>query len=611
MKKLTLPLLIGGALLAQSALGADTPRAVSYLTSWGGVGVESVETLKEVTANTLLLSFGGWDENGNISTSDNIAAMPSYDPWFVQASAYSAWSQLKLEQPNKKIMVAFGGEKYESIWSYLESPQTRENLAQNMVKLLNTNFPVYKKNLKPGEMVGECLYTNWEGQCDMGVNQLAGTVQLDGVDFDFEKVARLTPEENDNVLAVAKRVRELLNASGSKKLISLTTYHVGADPDACQSNQVTDNCSFIEDSRSSHHGEALPLLTKGKDVFDFFNVMAYDAGTRFKYDVAMANYARAIGDKKKIVLGQTINDQWGPEGRFVESRDTNVKRAGWQAENGYGGFFIWTLGYNNQQLSLSQQVDYFNEMKDRADQMTGDRPDVDDIAPTAPANLKATDKGDIITLTWQPSSDKVGVTGYTIFRNGIQVGTATDTHWTDTNIELGGVIYRYTVKAHDAAGNLSDSSNTEEVQTGGVSDEAPAAPAGLSLVSAGETSLSIKWDSVSGAVKYHVSRDGMKISTVNNTQFSDSGLTAETEYRYTVVAENSKGKTSLASKVLNAKTKASVVTPEPEGEWKTGVTYKPGDLVSYKGKEYRCLQGHQAQSDWSPADALTLWQMIP
>jgi chitodextrinase len=610
MKKLTLPLLIGSALLAQSAFAADTQRAVSYFTSWGGINAESVDTLKEVSANTLLLSFGGWDANGNIASSDNIVGMPTYDPWYIQASAYSAWSQLKLAQPGKKMMVAFGGETYESMWAYLANPQTRETLAQNMVKLLQTNFPVYKKNLKPEEMVGECLHTNWDGKCDMGVNQLAGTVQLDGIDFDFEKVARLTPEENDNVLAVAKRVRELLNASGSKKLISLTTYHVGADPESCQSNTVTENCSFVESSRSSHHGEVLPLLTKGKEVFDFFNVMAYDAGPRFKYDVAMANYARAVGDKRKIVMGQTINSQWGPEGRFVESRQTNVNRAGWQAEQGYGGFFIWTLGANDQQQSLSQQVDYFNEMKQRADDMSGEGPDVDDIAPTAPTGLNLLENSKSITLTWQPSSDNVGVTGYAILRNGEPVGSATDTRWTDNNVELGGVIYRYAVKARDAAGNISGSSNVLEVKSVEVSDEAPAAPTGLSLVKAGETSLSIMWNSTSGAAKYHVLRDGVKVNTATGTQFADSGLTAGTTYSYTVIAENAKGQTSLASAVLKAKTQDSIITPEPEGEWKTGVNYKPGDVVRYKGEEYLCLQGHSSMAHWAPADVPALWQLI-
>ena len=625
MKKLTLPLLIGGALLAQSAFAAQEHYAVSYLTSWGGIGAGSVETLKDVKANTLLLSFGGWDANGNISSSDNIVSMPTYDPWYIQASAYSGWSGLKLARPGIKMMVAFGGETYESMWAYLASPQTRENLAQNLIKMLQTNYPVYQKNLKPEEMTGQCLHTNWSGACDMGVNQLAGTVQLDGIDFDFEKVARLTPEENDNVLAVAKRVRELLNASGSKKLISLTTYHVGADPVECQSNTVTENCSFTESSRSSHHGEVLPLLTKGKDVFDFFNVMAYDAGPNFKYDVAMANYARAVGDKSKIVIGQTINSQWGPEGRFVESRQTNVNRAGWQAENGYGGFFIWTLGANDQQKSLAQQVDYFNEMKERADLMSGDQPAEDVTSPTAPTDLRVMANDKTIMLVWQPSTDNVGVTGYSILRNGVPVGSTTDTRWTDTDVELGGVTYRYTVKARDAAGNLSEASNQVEVKTAPSPEAesvAPAAPDGLSLISAGETNVSIKWKGVTGAVKYQVLRDEIRVGTLAGTQFTDMGLKAATTYSYTVVAENAKGQMSPSSATLKVKTQASAVEPAPAPEpapepapspseaWKTGVNYKPGDIVSYKGKNYRCLQGHPSMAHWTPEATHSLWQVI-
>lgn len=609
MKKHTLSLLIGSALLTQSAFAAETPRAVTYFTSWG-IQPNSVEDMKEVKADTFLLSFGGWDQSGNISSSDNIVAVPKYDPWYINAPAYVAWSQLKLAQPNKKMMLALGGETYSGMWSYLDSPATREALAQNLVKLLNTNFPVYKKNLKPEEMVGECQGTNWEGKCDMSLYQNAGSVQLDGIDFDFEKTERVTAQENDNVLALAKRVRELLNAAGSKKLLSLTTYHVGADPVNCGDSAVTQDCSFVETARSSHHGEVLPLLTRGKDVFDFFNVMAYDAGPRFKYDVAMANYARAVGDKHKIVLGQTINSQWGPEGRFVESRQNNVNRAGWQAEQGYGGFFIWTLGASDQQLSISQQVDYFNEMKERADLLSPDVPE-DTLAPTAPAGLKVLNNSTTITLGWQPSSDNVGVVGYDIYRNDAKVGSSTNTQWTDNAVETGGVTYRYSVKAHDAANNISESSNVAEVETIKVDDERPAAPNGLSLVSSTETSLTVKWNAVSQAVKYHILRDGAELIIEDGTQFFDGGLLPGTTYRYQVVAENAKGQLSLPSTELKATTKKSDVKPTPEGEWKVGVNYKVGEVVTYKGQSYRCLQAHPSMAHWAPSDVPALWQRTP
>lgn len=609
MKKLTLSLLIGSALMAQSAFAAQTPRAVTYLTSWGNIQPGLVEDMKEVKADTFLLSFGGWDASGKISSSDNIVAVPQYDPWYINAPAYVVWSQLKLAQPEKKMMLALGGETYSSMWAYLNNEQTRETLAQNLVNLLNTNFPVYKKNLKPEEMVGECLGTNWEGKCDMTLYQKAGTVQLDGIDFDFEKSERVTPQENANLLDLAERVRNKLNAAGSKKLLSLTTYHVGADPEDCSNSAVTENCSFVETARSSHHGEVLPLLTQGKNVFDFFNVMAYDAGPRFKYDVAMANYARAVGDKSKIVLGQTINSQWGPEGRFVESRQNNVNRAGWQAEKGYGGFFIWTLGANDQQMSMPQQVDYFNEMKERADLMSPDRP-VDTVAPTEPTKLKVLENNTTVTLGWNASEDEVGVTGYDIYRDDAQVGTSTGLSWTDNDVVTSGVTYHYFVKARDAAGNVSKSSNVVEVKTIVVDEGLPGQPTGLEVVSKTENSLTVKWNAVDKAEKYRVLRDGKELLIEKGTQIYDTGLRAGTTYIYQVIAENAKGQ-SQASAPLKATTDEGTVTPGPEGEWKVGVNYKVGEVVTYEGKQYRCLQAHPSMAHWAPSMAPALWQPVP
>lgn len=367
MKKLTLPLLIGTALLALGAQAADQQRAISYFTSWGASDF-TAEHLKQSKMDTLMLSFGRWDTAGNISTSDALLKN-DYSRDYMEPT-YIAWTQTKLANPNMKMLLAFGGETFEYMWSDLASAANRETIAQGLVKLLNTGFPVYKKNLKPEEMVGDCLAHDYSGSgaCDMKSYQRAGTVYLDGIDFDYEKSARLTPEENDHLLKLAQRVKTLLGTN-SNKILSLTTYHVGADPVSCLENKTSD-CSFS--GGSIHFGEVLNLLQQSKGVFDFYNVMAYDAGQNFKYDVAMRNYANAVGDASKIVLGQTINDQWG-EGdiRWVESREKNVARAEWQAANNYGGFFVWTLGSNNQQLSVKDQVAYVAEMKDAADRGNG------------------------------------------------------------------------------------------------------------------------------------------------------------------------------------------------------------------------------------------------
>jgi streptogrisin C len=51
--------------------------------------------------------------------------------------------------------------------------------------------------------------------------------------------------------------------------------------------------------------------------------------------------------------------------------------------------------------------------------------------------------------------------------------------------------------------------------------------------------------------------------------------------------------------------------PETGGNtWAAGTVYAPGDVVTHRGERYRCLQGHQAQTGWSPPHVAALWQKV-
>jgi chitodextrinase len=92
-------------------------------------------------------------------------------------------------------------------------------------------------------------------------------------------------------------------------------------------------------------------------------------------------------------------------------------------------------------------------------------PPTDTQAPTAPTALKATaSNATTVALTWTASTDNVGVTGYQIFRGGTQVGTSTTTAYTDSGLTAS-TAYSYTVKATDAAGNVSAASSAVSVTT--------------------------------------------------------------------------------------------------------------------------------------------------
>lgn len=95
----------------------------------------------------------------------------------------------------------------------------------------------------------------------------------------------------------------------------------------------------------------------------------------------------------------------------------------------------------------------------------GTPPSADTTAPTTPTNVSGTAiSSSQINLSWIASTDNVGVSNYTIFRNGNQVGTTNTTTHSDTGLSAS-TTYVYTVSASDAAGNISSPSTGAGVAT--------------------------------------------------------------------------------------------------------------------------------------------------
>ncbi len=92
-------------------------------------------------------------------------------------------------------------------------------------------------------------------------------------------------------------------------------------------------------------------------------------------------------------------------------------------------------------------------------------PPTDTMAPSTPGGLTAVaaNSGEV-DLAWGASTDDVGVAGYTVYRNGAAVGTATGTSYADGGLAAGGT-YSYTVDAYDAAGNHSAQSTVASATT--------------------------------------------------------------------------------------------------------------------------------------------------
>jgi parallel beta-helix repeat protein len=91
----------------------------------------------------------------------------------------------------------------------------------------------------------------------------------------------------------------------------------------------------------------------------------------------------------------------------------------------------------------------------------------DTEAPTAPTGVAATAVSAArVHVSWTAATDNVGITGYTVYRDGAPVGTvgATTLTFSDTTV-AGATTYSYTVDAFDAVGNHSAESAAAAVTT--------------------------------------------------------------------------------------------------------------------------------------------------
>ena len=110
----------------------------------------------------------------------------------------------------------------------------------------------------------------------------------------------------------------------------------------------------------------------------------------------------------------------------------------------------------------------------------------------------------------------MGVTGYKVFRNGTQVGTATNTSYQDTGLS-GGATYSYAVAAYDAAGNTSAQSSSVSVTTPAPTTvSAPAvainSPSNGSVLN-GSANIAVAANSANGIASITITADGNPLAT--------------------------------------------------------------------------------------------------
>jgi chitodextrinase len=188
----------------------------------------------------------------------------------------------------------------------------------------------------------------------------------------------------------------------------------------------------------------------------------------------------------------------------------------------------------------------------------------DTTPPSAPTGLTSPSKTtSSVSLSWTASTDNVGVTGYDIYNGAAVAGSTTGaTTFTVTGL-ASNTAYSFTVKAKDAANNVSAASGALSVTTSAVADTTPpSAPTGLTSPSKTSSSVSLSWtastDNV-GVTGYDIYNGATVVgSTTGATTFTVTGLAANTAYSFTVKAKDAANNVSAASGVLSVTTSVAV-----------------------------------------------------
>ncbi|MGW7522870.1 glycosyl hydrolase family 18 protein [Streptomyces sp. NPDC054783] len=100
-------------------------------------------------------------------------------------------------------------------------------------------------------------------------------------------------------------------------------------------------------------------------------------------------------------------------------------------------------------------------------------------------------------------------------------------------------------------------------------DAAPSAPGTPTASNVTDTSVNLSWGAATddkGVKNYDVLRDGKVVGTVTTTSYTDSALTAGTDYSYTVQARDTADQTGPVSGAVKVHTTGGTTTPPTTGD---------------------------------------------
>lgn len=252
--------------------------------------------------------------------------------------------------------------------------------------------------------------------------------------------------------------------------------------------------------------------------------------------------------------------QTSPEGVYWRDMYSTEKGDGGDDNLEFTGFGRWV------RVSLTKPC--FKNYELREFEVHGTPGVVDTTPPGAPGTLSVKAfTATSVNLQWGPASDNVAVANYEIYQSGQYVKTVEGLSNNITRLTPN-TTYSFYVNAKDAAGNISQASNSITVTTPAavVDTGPPTTPFNAIVTKLSANSVSLAWGASSDDVavaSYAVFSNGVQVGTTTGQQTTIAGLKQQTDYEFTVKAIDTSGKSSPFTAPIKASTRQG---HDPVGE---------------------------------------------
>ncbi|MEU0818652.1 glycoside hydrolase family 18 chitinase [Streptomyces mirabilis] len=153
--------------------------------------------------------------------------------------------------------------------------------------------------------------------------------------------------------------------------------------------------------------------------------------------------------------------------------------------------------------------------------------------------------------------------------------TSSGTHWTAKNKSYNGTLaagasvsFGFNGAGTGSPSNCTLNGGSCDGGTTVPGDNPPGAPGTPAASAITDTSVKLSWSAATddkGVKNYDVLRGGTKVATVTTTSYTDTGLTAGTDYSYTVQARDTADQTGPVSGAVAVHTTGGGTTPPPTG----------------------------------------------